>query len=113
MHSYHVATVCLSAPKSRGRKNTRAANGSQQKARRRSALRLVLSRQCRRLWARSFSRTLTAERMRCDGRTACRADCCGAGTSGNVANGMLIGQGTNEPGVGSHLAVKPSPGQAE
>lgn len=62
----------LSVSRNRRRKMTRVSRGHRKKHGPTLARRLVLSRQGRRLWAGTFSRTLMFERMTCDGRTACR-----------------------------------------
>ena len=51
---------------------------------------LVLSRQGRRLWARTFSRTLMFERMVCDGRTACRIAGYDRGRIAKTSTGVFL-----------------------
>jgi hypothetical protein len=65
--------ISLSVARNHRRKNARVARSQKKKRGPTVAQKLVLSRQNRRLWAGTFSRTLVFERMTCDGRTACRA----------------------------------------
>lgn len=62
----------LSVAGSRRRKNSRGLRGRKRRRGLTTTRTAVLSRQNRRLWAGTFSRTLMFERMTYDGRTACR-----------------------------------------
>ncbi len=107
------ATLGLSVPEARRRKNVMQAKSRRKRTRAEAGLGLVLSRQSRRLWASVFSRTLTVEHMRCDGSIACRANCGEPGAASNVDSGLPIAAVETEPQTADRLQVKPRPGRAE
>lgn len=105
--------IDLSVAGSRRRKNARRSRSHRPRRSPTQARRLVLSRQSRRLWAGTFSRTLLFERMACEGGIDRRA----AGherRSGMNVDGQSPATATPTPSAPTcQPEVKPLPGWAE
>lgn len=82
--------VGLSVSRNRKRKMTRVPRGHRRKGGPTLTRESVLSRQGRRLWAGTFSRTLMFERMTCDGRTACRVAANDHGRAAKTSAGVFL-----------------------